>query len=262
MRVIAVMNQKGGVGKTTSTLNLAHALGLSGRSVLALDMDPQGHLSTGFGVNGDREGLDSVLIDAAPLGDAIVDVREHVQLAPAGERLAEFEYVAEGGAQRGFRLSEAIKGSANGHDFILIDAPPSAGLLSMNVLMAVDEILVPVSSDIFSLHGVARFMQILQHIDESLERKTRIWIAITRFNERRRLARDVRDKLLEYFPGQVLATPVRESVALAESPGTGKTIFEYQRSGNGVEDYRALAEDLTNERTMHGQQEESQPDRV
>lgn len=261
MRVIAVMNQKGGVGKTTSTLNLAHALGLAGKSVLALDMDPQGHLSTGFGING-QQGLDTVLIDEVPLGDTIVDAREHVQLVPAGERLAEFEYVSEGGAQRGFRLAEAIKGSPNGHDFLLIDAPPSAGLLSMNVLMAVDEILVPVSSDIFSLHGVGRFMQILQHIDESLERKTRIWIAITRFNERRRLARDVRDKLLEYFPGQVLATPVRESVALAESPGTGKTIFEYQRSGNGVEDYRALAEDLTNERTMHGQQEESEPDRV
>jgi chromosome partitioning protein len=122
----------------------------------------------------------------------------------------------------------------------------------MNVLMAAEEVLVPVSSDVLALHGVARFMQILRHIDESLDRKTRVWIAVTRFNERRRLARDVRDKLLEYFPGQVLATSVRESVALAESPGTGKTIFEYQKNGNGAEDYRALADDLSNERTLHG----------
>jgi chromosome partitioning protein len=183
-------------------------------------------------------------------------------LAPAGQRLAEYEYVSEGGAQRGWRLSQALKEGGNGQDFVLIDAPPSAGLLSMNVLMAVEEVLIPVSSDILALHGVARFMRILRHIDESLDRKTRIWIAITRFNERRRLARDVRDKLLEYFPGQVLATPVRESVALAESPGTGKTIFEHQKNGKGAEDYRALADDLLSERTMYGQKGESQPDRI
>ena len=261
MRLIAVMNQKGGVGKTTSTLNLAHALAMSGRSVLALDMDPQGHLGAGFGVNGD-EGLDSVMIDEAPLNSTLVDARERVQLAPAGERLAEFEYISEGGAQRGWRLSRALKEGVNGRDFVLIDAPPSAGLLSMNVLMAAEEVLVPVSSDILALHGVARFMRILRHIDESLDRKTRVWIVVTRFNERRRLARDVRDKLLEYFPGQVLATPVRESVALAESPGTGKTIFEYQKNGKGAEDYRALADDLLNERTMHGQKDEGEPNRI
>src|SRR3989344_996507 len=125
MRLIAVMNQKGGVGKTTSTLNLAHALAMSGRRVLALDMDPQGHLAAGFGVNGGDTGLDGVMIDAAPLNGVLVDARERLQLAPAGERLAEFEYISEGGAQRGWRLSQALQQGVNGQDFVLIDAPPS-----------------------------------------------------------------------------------------------------------------------------------------
>jgi len=262
MRLIAVMNQKGGVGKTTSALNLAHALALAGRRVIALDLDPQGHLATGFGVHASEGGLDEVMLNGAPLSTALVEARPGVLLAPAGSQLAEFEFITDGGAERGWRLARALKEGVNGEDFVLIDAPPSAGLLSMNALMAAEEVLVPVASDVFSLHGVSRFMQILGHIDESLGRKTRVWIAMTRFNERRRLAQDVRTKLLEYFPDQVLVTRVRESVALAESPGTGRTIFEYQKNGNGAEDYRALAEDLLNGRTCDAQEDETQPNRI
>jgi chromosome partitioning protein len=262
MRLIAVMNQKGGVGKTTCTLNLAHALALAGKQVLALDMDPQGHLAVGFGINETESALDDVMIDGAPLHGALIEARQGVQIAAAGPRLAEFEFVSGSGAERGWRLANAVKEAVNGYDYVLIDAPPSAGLLSMNVLMVAEEVLVPVSSDVLSLHGVARFMQILNHIDDSLGRKTQVWIAMTRFNDRRRLARDSRDKLLEYFPGQVLATPVRETAALAESPGTGKTIFEYQKNGKGAEDYRALAEDLINRRICDVQKIETQPNRI
>lgn len=250
-RVIAVINQKGGVGKTTTTVNLAYALTQAGQRVLALDMDPQGQLSVGLGVyvNG-HAGLDSVLLDGAPLADVLVDARAGLSLAPAGARLAEFEYVTEGGAERGMALRNALQQLGDGYDYVLVDAPPSTGLLAMNVLMAVDEVLVPVTGDFLGLHGVSRFMQILQHIDEALERETKVWIALTRFHERRRLARDVRDKLLEYFPGAVLTTAVRECSQLAESPSFGKTVFEYRSSGKGAEDYSALAQDLMNRRTL------------
>jgi chromosome partitioning protein len=252
MRRIAVMNQKGGVGKTTTTINLAHALALAGHRVTALDLDPQGQLGAGLGVvaNG-HGGMDEVLLAQAPLRAVLQPAREHLRVAPAGPRLSEFEFMSEGGARRGMFLKEALQaGQGDEDEIVLIDAPPSAGLLAMNVLMAVDEVLIPVTGEYLALHGVGRFMRILQHIDESLERKTKLWIALTRFNERRRMARAVREKLLEYFPGTLLATPIRESAAVADSPGVALSIFEYQRRGNGADDYRALADDLLNARTV------------
>ena len=268
MRRIAVMNQKGGVGKTTTTLNLAHALALGGCRVTALDLDPQGQLGAGLGViaNG-HGGMDEVLLAQAPLRDVLQPARAQLQIAPAGPRLSEFEFMSEGGARRGWFLKEALQAglgdesmdgrgrprrelAVDDDGMVLIDAPPSAGLLAMNVLMAVDEVLIPVTGEYLALHGVGRFMRILQHIDDSLERKTKLWIALTRFNERRRMAREVRDKLLEYFPGTVLATPIRESAAVADSPGVALSIFEYQRRGKGADDYRALADDLLNARTL------------
>jgi chromosome partitioning protein len=256
MRTIAVINQKGGVGKTTSTLNLAHALALAGRRVLALDMDPQGQLSDALGRGLDPahgRGLDRVLLEGARLAEQAIEVRPRLALVPAGERLAELEYLTEGGAERGWRLAQAIAALGNGEapfDYLLIDAPPSTGLIAMNVLMAVDEVLVPVASDYLGLHGVSRFAPVLAYIDETLGRRTALWIAVTRFNERRRLAREVRAKLVEHFPGAVLATAVRESAALAECPGFGQSIFEYEPRGRGAEDYRALAEDLELRRTI------------
>jgi chromosome partitioning protein len=251
MRRIAVMNQKGGVGKTTTTLNLAHALALAGQKVLAIDLDPQGQLGDGMGVRANGHGgIDEVLLSHTPLTEVMQPARERLHIAPAGPRLSEFEFVSEGGARRGWFLKEALAAPHGDEDVVLIDAPPSSGLLGMNALLAADEVLVPVTGDYLALHGVSRFMRILNHIDESLDRKTRLWIALTRFNERRRLAREVREKLLEYFPHTVLATPIRESSAVAESPGVALSIFEYQRRGNGANDYRQLADDLINTRTL------------
>ena len=249
MRLIAVMNQKGGVGKTTTTLNVAHAMAMEGKKVLALDMDPQAQLAAGFGLAEGQAGLDKVLLDSIPIHDVVVSARDCVSLAPAGPRLAEFEYLTESGADRGWFLQRALA-QYNGYDFVLIDSPPSAGLLTMNAFLAATEVLIPVSGDYFALHGVSRFLQIMEHINESLDRKTRVWLVLTRFNQHKRLARDVRDKLVEYFPNKLLVTPVRECVTLAESPGFGQTIFEYAQGSNGAKDYLGLTDDLMNTRTM------------
>lgn len=251
MRLIAVINQKGGVGKTTTTLNLAHALADKGKQVLAIDLDPQAHLTAGFGAQQHgQNGIADAMLDETLVEDLILESREGVDLIPAGERLGELEHLSGGGAKRGWLLHGALNGRLGEYDFVLIDCAPSSGILGMNALIAVEEVLIPVSGDFFALQGLSRLMKIFHYLEENLQREYRKWVVLTRFNERRRLARDVRDRVSEYFPGQVLKTHIRESVALAESPGFGQTILEYQKSGNGAEDYRNLAEDLIGNHTL------------
>lgn len=249
--MIAVINQKGGVGKTTTTLNLSHALAQHDKKVLVIDLDPQAHLTAGYGVlRKEQEGIADVLLGEAELNDVITDVRENVSIVPAGSRLGELEHLTEGGAKRGFLLKEALKNNIDSYDFVLVDCPPSSGILGMNALLAAEEVLVPVSGDFFALQGLSRLMSIFQHIEETLKRKTKKWVVLTRFHERRKLAREVKEKILSYFPDSVLQTAIRETVALAESPGFGQTIFEYKPKCNGANDYRELAADVIESRVL------------
>lgn len=251
MRFIAVINQKGGVGKTTTTVNLGHALAMAGHKVTVMDMDPQGHLSKSLGVDHRRApGMDRILLDGASVAEMKQTVRENLTLIPAGPRLAEVDLLTEGGAKRGWILKQAINGDLAQQEYALIDCPPSSNLLAMNSLLACNEVLVPVSGDYLSLDGLFRFMGVYEHIARALQKDTREWIVITRYNERRRMARGVRQKIQESYPGKILATPIRENVALAESPAIGKTIFEYQNTCKGADDYRQLAQDLMNNRTL------------
>lgn len=250
--MIAVMNQKGGVGKTTTTMNLAHALAQSGQRVLAIDLDPQGHLTAGLGLlRKPQPGVAELMLNEMSVNEVTVLARDGVDLIPAGERLGELEHMTDGGSRRGFLLRESLKNSADEYDYILIDCPPSSGILGMNALLAAKEVLIPVSGDFFALQGLARLMGIFQHIEGALKLNTEKWVVLTRYQERRRLARDVRDKIKSYFPKRVYRTPIREAVALAESPGFGQTIFEYQASSNGAKDYKALASDILKGKVMH-----------
>ena len=250
--MIAVINQKGGVGKTTTTLNLSHALAQYDKNVLVIDLDPQAHLSAGYGVlQREQEGIADVLLGDAELKDVITKTRDNVSIVPAGSRLGELEHMTEGGAKRGYLLKDALKGKVKSYDFVLIDCPPSSGILGMNALLAAEEVLVPVSGDFFALQGLSRLMSIFQHIEQTLKRKTKKWVVLTRFHERRKLAKEVKGKILSYFPDCVFQTAIRETVALAESPGFGQTIFEYQPKCNGANDYLELAADVIGNRVIN-----------
>ncbi len=242
MRTIAILNQKGGVGKTTTSVNLAHALALQGKRVLLLDFDPQGHLGSYLGCEY-TEGMDQVLLNDMPLQAVQKLIRDNLYLVPAGESLGLLETTGKG-VSRGYRLQKALDNMQERFDFIIIDCPPATGLLAMNVLLAVDELLIPVTGDYLALTGLSRLMQVIMHIETRLERKTKKWFVLTRFNERRKLAREIQKKLHDYFPNQVLPTTIRESVTLAESPGFAQTIFEYRNKSYGADDYRNLAINL------------------
>ena len=250
--MIAVINQKGGVGKTTTTLNLSHALGQSGKKVLVIDLDPQAHLTAGYGVlRKQQHGIADVLLGEMQLKEVTEEIRENVFIVPAGSRLGELEHMTTGGSKRGFLLKDTLKNKVRAFDYVLIDCPPSSGILGMNALLASTEVLVPVSGDFFALQGLSRLMSIFQHIEETLKRKTQKWVVLTRFHERRKLAREVKGKILSYFPDCVYQTAIRETVALAESPGFGQTIFEYQPKCNGANDYLELAADVIESRVLN-----------
>lgn len=250
--MLAVINQKGGVGKTTTTLNLAHALARHRQTVLAIDLDPQAHLSAGLGMlHKPQGGIADVMLGEMNFSEAVLPARDGLDLIPAGDRLGELEHLARGGAKRGWLLRDGLAGHIDSYDYVLIDCPPSSGILGMNALLASKEVLIPVSGDFFALQGLSRLMSIFAHIESTLKLQTDKWVVLTRYQERRRLARDVRDRIMDYFPKRVYRTPIRETVALAESPGFGQTIFEYQARSNGAEDYMSLAKDVLKSTVMH-----------
>ncbi|MDP2142447.1 MAG: ParA family protein [Gammaproteobacteria bacterium] len=245
MRTIAVMNQKGGVGKTTTAVNLSHGLALKGWRVLAVDLDPQGHMSTSLGAAPTAINLDTVLRGEAGIHSAAVEVRKGLDLVSPGARLNEVDGLSSGGAARGWLLRDALR-EVSGYDYLIIDCPPSSGLLGMNAILATKELLIPVSGDYLALAGLSRLMGIIKTLETRTARTTHNWILLTRFQKRRRHAREVERKIHSYFPQQLLRTRISEAVALTESPSFGKTIFEYKPNSASAAEYRDLTMDIIN----------------
>lgn len=252
-RVLAVLNQKGGVGKTTTVVNLGHALAYSGYRVALLDMDPQGHLAYSLGFKNNGPGMGDLLLDEAEVDAIKVRARDKLDLIIAGKQLNRFEQLSEGGIARGHRLRLVIEQSSlAAYDFVLIDCPPSSGLLGVNAMFAAQELIIPVTADYLSLQGLSRMMKIRKRVEELAAHRIQIWLVSTRMQMRRKLSQEIRKRILKYFPAQVLKTPIRESVALAECPSFGKTILEYKLNSTGARDYLSLAADLVGRRTEDG----------
>jgi len=242
MRRIAVVNQKGGVGKTTTAANLGHALARKGNRVLLVDLDPQSHLASFFGLVEKVHGVDKVILDDAPLASLIVELRPRLSILPAGINLQQIELNC-GEKKPGSRLRQRLQQEQD-WDFVIIDAPPSSGLLVVMAVYAANELLIPVTSDYLGLQGLSHLMATLKNFEQLLQHKPRRRLVITRFYPRRKISLAAQQKLQQYFPRSLLPTPIREVTAIASSPGFGKSAFEHQSGNHGAEDYGRLAVDL------------------
>ena len=251
MSTVAVLNQKGGVGKTATTTNLSHALALSGNKVAVVDLDPQGHLTAGLGVDPmNTAGVDRLLLDGGKAEDLAINVRDNLDLIASGPNLGEVERISENNSEWGFRLKHALAEWQDQYDYVFIDCPPASGMLVMNALMASDELLTPVVGDYLALRGLSFLVSLLRRIETASGKRYPHRLILTRFHTRRRLASEVREKLISYFPKKILETPIRETVAIAEAPSYGKTIFEYNKKSYGALDYQQLADDFTHNRVI------------
>lgn len=255
LRTVAIINQKGGVGKTTTTANLAHALALAGKKVTVVDLDPQCHLSISLGLLEAQSGIDEVLLEEANIEDMVRISRDNLRIVPAGHRLNEIEQLTEGGAKRGNLLRNALSGKFTDQDFLLLDCPPSSGILAVNALFAADELLIPMTGEYLALQGLAHLMATIRMFESALKRKFLLKVVVTRLHVARRLARDVLKTLRRHFPNDILATPIREAAVLAECPSIGKTILEYRPGSRSAGEFRKLAEDLITGRMMAWQNE-------
>ncbi len=255
-RVFAIANQKGGVGKTTTAINLAASLAANDFHVLLIDSDPQGNATTGLGISKDptRPSIYDVLLGDAAIKDAIVTTEfDGLDLIPADKNLigANLELVAVD--RREFRLRERLALVRDDYHFVLIDCPPALDLLTLNALLAADAVLVPIQCEFFALEGISELMDTIERIRESFQHPLQIdGILLTMFDDRTNLTRQVASDLKEFFHEQVFKTIIPRSVRLAEAPSFGKPILAYDPRSRGAESYIKLAKEiLEHEQTGH-----------
>lgn len=256
--VLAIANQKGGVGKTTTAINLAAALAANDLRVLVIDSDPQGNATTGLGVTKDpnRPSLYHVVLGDAEIKSAIVSTEfEGLHLISADKNLVGANLELVGSNHREFRLRERIETIRQDYDFILIDCPPALDLLTLNALLAADAVLVPIQCEFFALEGISELMDTIDRIRDSFQHPLEIaGILLTMYDDRTNLTRQVANDLREFFSDQVFHTIIPRSVRLAEAPSFGKPILAYDPRSRGAESYVKLAKEiLDHEQTRHAQ---------
>ena len=253
MRVVAIVNQKGGVGKTTTSANLCHALAESGKKVTVIDLDPQGHLAVSLGIRLQRHsGIDEAMMGEKTIQQQAIPVRNNLQLVTSGSRLREIEQLTGKGVHRGDLLKNALQEGLEDQDFVFIDCPPSSGLLVVNALFASDELLIPMTSDFLALQGLSHLMGTVKKFEQVLKKQYKSWLVISRYTPNRKISKQVLNVLLSHFPEQILATVIRETTLLAECPSFGQTILEYSPGSRSAKEFRKLANDFMEGRVMYG----------
>jgi chromosome partitioning protein len=245
MPVVAVFNQKGGVGKTTSTLNVAAALAARGRAPVVIDLDPQSHLTLALGLRNvpPDSSLYAFFRDGKPLALLVRRQASGLGLVPASFELSKIEALHGGDIAITRRLKEGLDG-LSAQSPILLDCSPAMGVLSLNALVAADRVLLPVSADYLSVEGANKLSAALDVLEARLAKHFMRRIVVTRFDARRRLAFEIQGMLRERFGDQVCTTVIKENVTLAESPMHGKDIFAFAAHSAGAADYRALTQEL------------------
>ena len=258
MRKIAVLNQKGGVGKTTTVVNVAAALAQKGQRVMVIDLDPQAHLTIHLGADSENEsaGIYEVLTSNIPITEALQKVRDNLWLLGSSINLvgAESELVNEVG--REIILRQALVSVENDFDYMIIDCPPSLGLLTLNSLAAVDEILIPIQPHFLALQGFSRLLQTVTLVQNRINPKLRVsTILMCLFDSRTSLSNEIREDIKNFLSNarnsdqpwanaQIIPVTIRRNIKLAEAPSHGQTIFEYEPGCNGSIDYLAVTDYL------------------
>jgi chromosome partitioning protein len=258
MRIISIANQKGGCGKTTTAINLSACLAYQQRKVLLIDMDPQGHSSMGLGV--DISGLEKTIFDVighsdhakATLGDIVLEISKNLHIAPSNISLSLFEQHLSGVHGREIRLKEAVEGLHRTYDYIIIDCPPSLGLLTFNSLMASTEVIVPVEMSLFSLHGISRLSKIIGLVQKKTGHKLMMNVMATMYDKRTRISNEVFQNIKNNFNESMFRTVIQSNVKLKEAASFGKSIVEYEKKAKGFTDYMAVAKEVTAQEKMLG----------
>ena len=246
MRIISLVNQKGGVGKTTTTNNLGASLVKAGKRVLLIDLDPQANLSYSLGVRGeDYKSVYEVLRGTAKLKDIILTHKNGVDLAPSHINLSGVELELASQVGREQILKDALKGVADNHDYILIDCAPSLGIITLNALVASKEVFIPVQTEVLALQGMSKLLSTIKLVRERLNPELEVTGVIgTMYDSRKKLSEEVIANLEEHFSGKLFKTLIRSNVSLAESPSSGVDIISYKADSYGAKDYQALAEEV------------------
>jgi chromosome partitioning protein len=251
MKTFAIVNQKGGCGKTTTSINLAAGLADVGKKVLLIDMDPQSHTSLGLNIKANELdlGLYDVLLavgeqDGPLLDDIVMEVGKNLSLVPSNIVLSAFEQKLAGAPGRETRLLQAIRKMEKEYDYLLIDCPPSVGLLSFNALMAVRDVIIPIEPSFFSLHGLGKQIESIQIFTEKLNHQIEIHTLVTLFDKRTRLSREVLEEVQKHFGKHTFKTVIHNNIRLKEAASYGSPITEFDRNCIGFKDFQALSQEV------------------
>ncbi len=247
-KIIAVTNQKGGVGKTTTAVNLAACLAYKGKKVLVIDSDAQGNSTSGLGINKDdiEYSLYDCLADSSKTKDAVIKTRcRGLSIIPSLPELSAAEIELANEENREHFLENAIKSIRSDYDFIIIDSPPALGMLTINIMTAADSLLIPIQCEYYALEGLSQLINSIKNIKKSLNKDLEIeGILATMFDMRTNLSQQVLDEVKKHFPDKVFSTPIPRNVRLSEAPSYGQPIIKYDITSKGAEAYFSLAREI------------------